>query len=90
MIGEINVQGAAQELLWEKVHLDITYVIPLTKKGVPPKTKRDLDNLVGWTKAWIDALNHLIIVDDDCVVSLSARKELGEKAKTIMKVSMLQ
>ena len=90
MIGEINVQGAAQELLWEKVHLDITYVIPLTKKGVPPETKRDLDNLVGCTKAWIDALNHLIIVDDDCVVSLSARKELGEKAKTIMKVSMLQ
>ena len=86
MIGEINVQGAAQELLWEKVHLDITYVIPLTKKGVPPETKRDLHNLVGCTKAWIDGLNRLIIVDDNCVVSLSARKEFGKKAKTIMKV----
>ena len=32
MIGEINVQGAAQELLWEKVHLDITYVIHLQRR----------------------------------------------------------
>lgn len=49
--------GVARDPLWEKAHLDIEYV-------AKDRRRRDLDNLIGASKAWIDGLVGFIIVDD--------------------------
>ena len=84
MQDEILQQGAQQSPVWERAHLDITYV-------ASDKRRRDLDNLIASTKPWIDGLVGTVIVDDSADrLEISARYESGDEAETIMKVSMLQ
>ncbi len=83
MLAELVSQDAIQAPNWERAHLDITYV-------ASDKRRRDLDNLIACTKPWIDGLVGTVIKDDSADrLELSARYEIGDEAKTIMKVSML-
>jgi len=53
------MEGHRQDPLWEKVSLEFTF-------NSADKRHRDVDNLIGCAKPWIDALQGLVIPADDC------------------------
>jgi Holliday junction resolvase RusA-like endonuclease len=57
MLVYLMLEDCHQDFLWEKVHLDITFI-------ANDKRRRDLDNLIASCKPWIDALVGTVIVDD--------------------------
>ena len=84
MIAELRNQDCAVSPLWETAHLDIVF----TAKD---KRRRDLDNLIGCCKPWIDALTDIVIVDDSADrLSLSARYEVGKEEKTVFQISRVE
>jgi Holliday junction resolvase RusA-like endonuclease len=83
MILELRNQNCLQDPLWEQGHLDIQFV-------APDKRRRDIDNLVGACKGWIDALVGEVIVDDSADrLTLSVSYRLGDKAATIFTIKKL-
>ena len=79
MLVHLLMQECHQDFLWEKVHLEITFV-------ANDKRRRDLDNLIASCKAWIDALVGTVIVDDSADrLSLTASYQVSKEqdARTI-------
>lgn len=48
---------------------------------------RDLDNLC---KAILDTVKHVLFEDDSCIQYFSARKTIGDKDNTVVRVSQIQ
>mgnify|MGYP003152056802 CR=1 FL=1 len=83
MILELRNQNCLQDPLWEQAHLDIQFV-------APDKRRRDIDNLVGACKGWIDALVGEVIVDDSADrLTLSVSYRLEDKAATIFTITSI-
>ena len=81
VVAELRSQGCAQDPLWPKAHLTITF-------QAKDRRRRDLDNLVAACKPWIDGLVGEVIVDDSADrLSISASYEIGTEEQTRMEVS---
>ena len=76
MIAIIREKGFRQEPLWEAARLSILFCA--TDRRI-----RDLDNLIGCCKGWIDALVGEIIVDDNARrLELKVSYKIGDREKT--------
>ena len=83
MLAMLYQQGCQQSPLWERAHLDITF-------RAADRRRRDLDNLIGACKPWLDALVGVVIVDDSADrLSLMARYERGDTEQTVLVISSL-
>ena len=81
MVIELRNQGCCQDPLWERAHLDIQFV-------AGDKRRRDIDNLIGSAKAWLDALVGEVIVDDSADrLSLSVEYTRSDEESTTFTIT---
>ena len=80
MIAVIRSEGYSQAPLWEAAQLSITF-------WAADKRIRDLDNLIGCCKGWIDGLVGEILVDDNARrLELTVKYKIGDRERTIFQI----
>ena len=77
----IAKKGGVPDKPYHRVHITITYVSK-------DKRRRDMDNLMAATKAYIDGIVAANVLEDDSVfnVSYSLYYEAGDKDNTIIEI----
>ena len=81
MIATIRSHGFQQDPLWEKATLSIIY-------WAADYRVRDLDNLIGCSKGWIDGLVGEILVDDNAMrLKLIVRYKICGPERTVLRIT---
>ena len=81
IIATIRSHGFQQDPLWEKATLSIIYY-------AADYRVRDLDNLIGASKGWIDGLVGEILVDDNAMrLKLIVRYKIGNRERTMLRIT---